>query len=370
VNEPVHATASGEQLLLEIHDVAFGGKGVARASGKAVFVPWVIDGERVRAQIERSRKNFAEARLVAVDTASSHRVEPRCPYFGECGGCAYQHIDYRHQLTIKSRQVEQTLRRLGRFDEVPMRPMIPSPKEYEYRNRIRVHVSEGIVGFYAATGRRLIDIECCPISDPAVNDELRQIRTAHPADGDYTLRARRTGEYFEQTNDGVAAALVELVRDLAGEGGTLLIDAYCGAGLFGHSLAGNFERMIGMESNARAVEQARARAGENEQYIVADVAERLPDLLSGADLESTTLVLDPPAIGLNARLIDAVTSWPPARIIYVSCDPATMARDLSAMRGAFDLRSVTPLDMFPHTAEIEAVAELAPRNAGKSPKRD
>ena len=135
---------------LRIEGVAFGGKGVARENGKAVFIPFTIDGELVSTRIVREKKQFADAEVVDLRERSSHRVEPPCPYFGECGGCAYQHIDYAHQLEIKSRQVGDVLRRIGKLKDVPMRSVIPSPLEYAYRNRITVHAENGTVGRWSA----------------------------------------------------------------------------------------------------------------------------------------------------------------------------------------------------------------------------
>src|ERR1700739_1875076 len=120
---------------LKIQDVAFGGKGVARDAGKAVFVPFTIDGEAVSAEIVREKKKFAEAELREVLTASAQRVQPRCPYFGRCGGCAYQHIDYPHQLELKFRQVRDVLQRIGKLTRLPLRPIVSSPRSYNYRNR-------------------------------------------------------------------------------------------------------------------------------------------------------------------------------------------------------------------------------------------
>src|SRR3982751_6784027 len=129
---------------LTIHDVAFGGKGVARDNGKAIFVPFTINGERVSAEISREKKQFAEAELLEVIEASPHRVVAPCPYFGRCGGCSYQHISYEHQLELKSRQVEQAMRRIARLIEPPMRPIVPSPSSYNYRNRITVHAQSDV----------------------------------------------------------------------------------------------------------------------------------------------------------------------------------------------------------------------------------
>src|SRR5690349_18670372 len=133
---------------LRIEDIAFGGKGVGRESGKVVFVPCVIQDELVSAEIVGEKKQFAQAELVDVKQASPYRVEPPCPYFGRCGGCAYQHIDYEHQLAIKWHQVRDLLRRIGKIDNPPMRPIISSPQQYGYRNRITVHVQDGVIGFY------------------------------------------------------------------------------------------------------------------------------------------------------------------------------------------------------------------------------
>src|SRR5438477_13083138 len=124
---------------LKIEDVAFGGKGVARENGKAVFIPFTIEGELVSAQITREKKQFAEAEIVDLRERSPHRVEPPCPYFSRCGGCAYQHIEYGHQLEIKSRQVRNVLQRIGKLEDVPMRSIVPSPPEYAYSNRVTVH---------------------------------------------------------------------------------------------------------------------------------------------------------------------------------------------------------------------------------------
>src|SRR6476660_69940 len=149
---------------LKIEDVAFGGKGVAREHGKAVFVPYTIEDEIVSAEIVREKKQFAEAELVEVKQSSPDRVAPQFLYFGRCGGCAYQHIDYEHQLAIKWRHVRDALQRIGKLKDVPMRPIIPSPSQYGYRNRITVHALDGVIGFFRRDSHRLIDIERCPIS--------------------------------------------------------------------------------------------------------------------------------------------------------------------------------------------------------------
>ena len=348
-------------ITLTIHDVAFGGKGVARHEGKVVFVPYVIPGEVVAAEVVREKKKFAEADLVSVETPSPDRVAPPCPYFGRCGGCAYQHMTYERQLALKAAQVEQTLRRVGRLAEVPMRPIVPAPKPYEYRNRIRVHVAGGIVGFFAADAHALIDVERCAIAAPVVNQALGRLRGGAMREGDYSLRAPGGGPFFEQTNPEVTRELVALVKATVRRGQQVLIDAYCGGGLFARELAPWFETVIGIEENVQAVAAARHHAQPHERYLAGDVAACLGELLSTHDATRTTLLLDPPTTGLDARVLDLVLAGAPAELVYVSCNPATLARDLAGLSSAYTLTAVTPVDMFPQTAEIEVVAHLTRR---------
>ena len=348
-------------LALQIHDIAFGGKGVARHEGKVFFVPFTIPGETVSARVVRQKKNFGEAELIAVTAASPDRVAPECPYFGRCGGCSYQHIAYPRQLAIKAAQVEQTLLRVGKLTSVPMRPIIAAPQPYGYRNRIRVHVAGGVTGFYAQDGRTLVDVERCAIAAPVVNKALRDLRQAGIRDGDYALRAKGGGPYFEQTNPDVTRELLSLVEATVRRGQALLVDAYCGAGIFAKKLTGLFAQVIGIEENASAIEKARRSTEPHEHYIHGDVSAHLGDLLAAHDATRTTVLLDPPATGLDARVTDLLLAAAPAEILYVSCNPATLARDLAVLGRSYDITAVTPLDMFPQTAEIEVLAHLGKR---------
>ena len=354
---------------LKIEDVAFGGKGVARDSGKAIFVPYTIDGETVQAEIVREKKKFGEADLVEVVNPSPERVAPECSYFGKCGGCAYQHISYTHQLALKFRQVRDALERIGKFTDVPMRPIISSPAPYGYRNRVTVHVQDGDIGFFRRDSHRLIDVEQCPISTEPVNAALQQLRTTSPRDGHYTLREHPGARIFSQTNDLVAGALQKLVETLVPDGQHLLIDAYCGGGFFAKALMEKFEEVIGIDWDRFAIEEANKTATAKETYIAGDVAVELTQLAVDGSPASgqlgsihPTLIVDPPAIGLPEGVRQAIINLAPRTLIYISCNPATLARDLAAFRSNFELQSVTPLDMFPQTAEIEVVAHLQARS--------
>ena len=359
-------------MELRIEDVAFGGKGVAREAGKAIFIPYTIDGERVSAHVVREKKHFAEAELHELLESSPHRVTPGCPYFGRCGGCVYQHISYEHQLEIKARQVAETLRRIGHFSELPMRPIVASPQSYAYRNRITVHCEDGAIGFYRRDEHRLIDIEVCPIAMPEVNAELKKLRSRHPRDGHYTLRARSGQRIFAQTNDAVAERLLEHVANLIPEPGALLIDAYCGAGFFAKRLLQKFDRVVGIDWDRFAIAEAKKDATEKEVYLAGDVDSELQSRSGGlqaavdavrrpGDRRSLTLIVDPPATGLTSTGRHAIVDLAPYTFIYVSCNPPTLARDLADFREHFILESVTPFDMFPQTAEIEVVVKLRSR---------
>jgi 23S rRNA (uracil1939-C5)-methyltransferase len=343
---------------LRIEDVAFGGKGVARDEGKAVFIPFTIEGERVAAKIVREKKQFAEAELVELLEPSPARVTPECPYFGRCGGCSYQHISYAHQLELKARQVEQAMRRIGHLAEPPMRPMVPSPLPYGYRNRITVHAEDGVVGFYRRDIHELIDVERCPIAAPEVNQALAQLRAGRVRDGHYTLRAHSGPRVFAQTNDAVAQALVELIAGILPGEAKLLIDAFCGAGFFAKRFAPQFERVVGIDWDRFAIDAAQKDAATNEAYVAGDVTTELRWLLQQSDLATTALILDPPATGLSAEMRHSLLDSPPATMIYVSCNPPTLARDIAELQQRFDVLAITPFDMFPQTAEIEVVAHL------------
>jgi 23S rRNA (uracil1939-C5)-methyltransferase len=256
-----------------------------------------------------------------------------------------------------------------------MRPIVPSPEQYGYRNRITVHAQDGVIGFFRRDSHRLIDIERCPISRDEVNRALTELRTqTHVRDGHYTLRASADVRVFSQTNDAVARALRDLVVDLIPPNQQLLIDAYCGAGFFAKALLEKFERVIGIDWDRFAIAAAKENATEKETYIAGDVETELkkvgavhPSRLASAnDVQSgrlrsiapPTVIVDPPATGISADVRKAILDLAPTTLIYVSCNPPTLARDLRELQQNFTIDSVTPLDMFPQTAEIEVAVHL------------
>jgi tRNA/tmRNA/rRNA uracil-C5-methylase (TrmA/RlmC/RlmD family) len=347
--------ASRPVVELEIHDVAFGGAGVGRVDGKIVFVPLTIDGERIEAELIEHRSGFDRAQLKKIVLRSVHRAEPVCPVFGRCGGCDYQHIAYDHQLELKRRQVKKLLERIGRISDVEVSATIPCANQYAFRNRITVHAMQGRIGFFAKNSRNVVDVEFCAIASPAVNEELKELRAKGLRDGQHrTLRGAGVPRTFTQTNEFIATALLEYLASHAT--GEVLVDAYCGSGFFGHALADRFRSVIGLDWSEPAIAAARKAANPNEEYVCGDVSEAIESVLEKYHPE--TVILDPSADGVQGRVTDALATKPPNRLIYVSCNPATLARDLSRLKKRFRVIAIQPFDMFPQTAEIETVAVM------------
>jgi len=359
-----------QRLELEITDVAFGGKGVGRHEDQVIFVPFVDTGERVQVEITQVKKNFAEARLLEVLSPSSHRVEPRCKYFQACAGCQYQHLDYPHQLEIKAKQLTDTLRRIGGLD-VKVDPVIPSPLPYAYRNKLSISWVSGRLGLFAEDNVTLVGVEQCDIALPEVNQKLAELRRRKikpPRSGknrqSFILRTDELEKQlpvhaFAQVNDSMVPVMKQLVRDVL-KPANLLIDAYCGAGFFALALADLAQKIIGIESHVEAVETARreakARGLANVEFIAGTVEEVLARTPLGA---GSALVIDPPREGCHPSVIETILKHHPGQIIYVSCNPSTLARDLKILSTAYRIDRIAPLDMFPQTKHLEAVCGLS-----------
>lgn len=368
----------GTKLVLQIHDIAFGGEGVGRAGDFVVFVPFVAPGETVEVELLEVKKNFARARLLKVLQASPDRVEAPCKYFGECGGCQYQHLGYNVQLRIKHKQISDLFQRIGGFSGALIAPVVPCPQPFGYRNRIMVRshwnkpAQKLDVGFLPAQSRFVVDIDECLIAEPAINEQLKHVRANPPPRGGLKVVLRIAPEgwdvprdSFFQNNFFLLPKLVETVRErLRASGTKFLIDAYCGVGFFSIELADLVEKFVGVEIDAQAIKAARRNAASrnktNGEFLSGSTEEMLPQLLTRFDADSTTIILDPPRVGCLPQTVELLRRIRPAQIIYVSCHPATLARDLNNLcaEGVFELDQVTPLDMFPQTQHVECVADL------------
>jgi len=381
---PAFAPAPGQQYPLRIDDLAFGGEGVGRLDDLVVFVPFVIPGEEVLVELTEIKKRFARARLVKVLSPSPDRVAPRCRYFGDCGGCQYQHLAYGRQLAHKRKQIADLLQRVGGLDAARVEPVIPCPQLYHYRNRIMVRSQWNkaeqrlVIGFLGQNNRFVVDLEECVIAEPALNERLREVRAQPPPKGGVKVTLRLApedwdlpGDSFFQTNFFLLPRLVETVRQLVGDGGARwLVDAYCGVGFFSLSCADLLGEFIGIDVDQQAIRAARQNAARrgvtNGEYFVGRTEFMLDDLLRKFPARETVFVLDPPRTGCPAPSLRRLKEACPRQIIYVSCHPATLARDLILLcqDGVFDLARVQPLDMFPHTQHVECVADLRRREAG------
>ncbi|NQZ57152.1 MAG: class I SAM-dependent RNA methyltransferase [Lentisphaeraceae bacterium] len=396
----------GQQLTVEIVDVAFGGKGVARLDGLVCFVAYTLPGETVKIEITTKKKKFLEADLVEVIKASEDRVEPECSLFGTCGGCQYQHISYEKQLDIKKSQLEQVLARIGGFDDIPViEKVIPSPSPYHYRNRITLNPRKledkyVIYGYRNEKTRELMEIKSCPIASEEVNELIplvHRTKWAHTnAKRDKpksaTLRNSAGDEpvifygmapnampwrkediggkefrvplaSFYQVNSEVAVDLFNLTSEWINElPVTRVVDAFCGAGFLS---AGIKDRdVVGVEENEAAVQAAHYNAlqwgAKSSNYIAGDANKLMKRHLKGRG-KNTALILDPPRRGCGPQTIAAIQEHKPAWILYVSCDPATLSRDLKQICGEesnYSVEKLAMLDMFPQTTHFETMILL------------
>jgi 23S rRNA (uracil1939-C5)-methyltransferase len=443
----------GDELVVAVERLTYGGEGVARVDGLAVFVTGAAPGEVVRAKVRKVHRRHVEAGLVSVEKASVDRVAPRCRHFDEgCGGCCWQHVAYPAQLVAKASAVRDSLERLGGFRDLPIRPIIPAPDAFNYRNKmefafhpngilglhprgawydiIRLHECflespeavaivkaaqafverHGISCYHPRSGQGLLRELCVRQSRgtgeillgivtspgdfpeghamadhlakvvPNVAGVVRSIRNtpdgaAPPVETtvlygqDYmteitaSQRFRIHMETFFQTNSAQAERLVEVVKELAGDvQGAEVVDVYCGVGLFSLALTATGAHVVGVEIVEAAIQAARRNAAENGLtspiFHAGDARKVLAEVLP-AGLSPKVLVLDPPRAGAGGKVMRRIARACPERIVYVSCNPTTLARDLVELRPfGYSVAAVQPLDLFPQTYHVETVIAL------------
>lgn len=374
----LNSIAIGQKHTVTIEDLAFGGEGVARVGEFVLFVPFVITGESVEIEVTEVKKTFGRAKLLRVLTPSPDRTEPLCQHFAACGGCQYQHINYAAQLRFKQKQVADLFQRIGGIDPSIVAPVVPCPQPYGYRNRIMIRSQWNKpeqklnIGFVRWDCGLVEDIFDCKISEPALNEQIAHVRKNPPPKGGIKVVLRIPPEDWEvprdsffQNNFFLLPGLVQAVREKLTAAKTKhLVDLYCGVGFFGIELADSVESFVGVECDRMAITAARKNAAKrnltNGEFISATVEEALPQLVNRFSAEATSVLIDPPRKGCLPETLQLLRAQRPAQIIYVSCHPATMARDLNILcsEGVFKLESVTPLDMFPQTQHVECVADL------------
>ena len=376
----------GQRLELDITDIAFGGDGIGRVEGFVVFVPFVLGGERVEVEIIDVKKRYATADLVRVITPAPQRVEPRCQYYQQCAGCQYQHVDYRHQLELKRKQIIDIFQRIGGIKTPPIEPVVASSREYAYRNKLVVH-GPGAPGFWTMRGRSVIPIARCEIAREEINAKLSEPLAV---DKHLTLRSNSAGQtwlftasdeiieetvlgktlrvplgsFFQVNREVIELALQHTRQAFAASSCKILVDAYCGIGLFALLLGDLAGHVYGIEEDARAITVANENAahlGLSRYDFYPGKTERLLFYtLRQCKLEETCLILDPPRSGCGRPVLKTLREQKPRKLIYVSCAPPMLARDIKELlKAGYRLERVTPFDMFPQTAHCEAVAELS-----------
>lgn len=382
-------STTSERLTLDVESIAAGGHCVAHHDGTVVFVRYALPGERVVARITGSGKGgrFLRAVTEEVIDASPHRVEPRCEYFGRCGGCDFQHVDWRYQHELKTSVLRDALRRIGGFDDVDDVVVVAVSGDvdgYSWRSKLRLtKAAAGALGFRGHRSHDIVPIDQCAIASIPIPEERddwgSEVVVAAGTDGRTSIlndgvvvSGRRyvtheaIGRQWRVDVDGfwqahpMAAQLLaeEVVARAQVRSGDRVADLYSGVGLFAAALVGDADVVHAVESSASAVKNATRNLHDLPDIRIhhADVAAWLDGSTDPLDV----VVCDPPRSGLGAELVAAVTRRGPRRWVYVSCDPASLARDLKAARDLGWLVSdISGFDLFPMTQHIETVVTLS-----------
>ena len=393
----------GDRLDLTLESWGRLGEAMARHEDVPVFVLGGIPGERVTAEVVRVHRKYASATVVHVLERSQNRVEPPCPYFGQCTGCQWQHLEYSAQLAAKREKVIDALVRVGGLDidaaDGPVDETLPSPNRYGYRNHARLTVSkQGELGFVNRETRRFVRIDHCMLMRPAVNTILEELQDQCQETTQLSIRAGDRGEMspdgylvqpqmynpavsvstgqkryieevadnrffvsspsFFQVNVEQAAKAAEIVREGLGLGREdVLLDAYTGVGTFAVLLASHVKRVLAVEESSAAVADARENAAgiPNVEFLLG----RTENVLGELSIRPDAVILDPPRSGCQPQALTSLVKLAPSRVAYVSCDAETLARDLKVLSAeGFTLDRVVPIDMFPQTHHVECVALL------------
>ena len=397
-------TQQGDRVTLTLTSWGRLGEAMADFDGYNVFVAGGIPGERVVAEVVKVHRKYVSAKVVDVLEASPDRVEPPCPYYGECTGCQWQHLSYDAQLKTKHEKVTDALQRVGELADPPVSEVRPSPDQLGYRNHARFTINrDGALGFINRETRQFVRIDKCLLMHQGVNDLLEELQDhcgettqlsiragkysgdfliqpylVHPEIGVLTGQKRYTESVagqdflvsspsFFQVNVEQAAAAADVVRDrLHLTADDVLLDAYTGVGTFAILLAPSVKRVIAVEESSAAVADAKQNAGDlqNLEFVLG----RTEDVLRNLPVKPDVVVLDPPRSGCQPRALESLIEMAPSRVAYVSCDAETLGRDLKILcQGGYRLDEVAPLDMFPQTHHVECVALLSRGESSSQP---
>jgi 23S rRNA (uracil1939-C5)-methyltransferase len=418
----------GDLLEGTVSGIAFGGAGIVRHGQLVVFIPFTVPGDHISYRITESKKNYARGELVKLEKPSDKRITPACPYFGECGGCQLQHIDYQSQTEYKRQFVQDALKRIGRLAaEVPIE-IVPAKQVWAYRRHITLTLKahEGLfqMGYIATDGHSLLPVKCCPIfvpmNDPVIvqlHALVLELKAQSDSSGRVTMLKHDHGGYiltfhFDRAPDNADAVMKramaaghwkgiigysqvygEVVTEYQIDGirfqaspevfiqnhpeqslniymelcrlaqsNQKVLDLYCGIGISSLLLAKRGVSVVSIEGNPEAIRLAQQNAVQNSikgvKFVCGDVKRKLSAVLK--DNQFDCIILNPPRTGADPQVIDLIRQHRPKNIIYISCMPSTLARDLSPLckEGGYRLATATAFDMFPQTTHVETLAAL------------
>lgn len=405
-----------ETIQIKMEKMVYGGDCLGRLpDGRAVFVPFVLPGEVVLVEIVEDKKRYARAWPVELVEESPDRIQPRCIHFGECGGCQYQNLDYTKQLVLKESIMIDQFQRIGKIEEPPLHPIVPSPSPWQYRNTVQFHLGQGgELGYIHADGEHLLIIQECHLPQDEINELWPQLELGAesgiyrlgmrqdtydsimlilegedpkppefsvdipvsavytPPDANltvlagadhliYTLKERHfqvSARSFFQVNTAMAEKMIEHVLEhvhLTHQ--SRVIELYAGVGLFSAFIAGKVGHLTAIESSGSACHDFTVNLTEFDNVVLYEA--QAEDVLPTLNIETDLLIADPPRSGLAPAVHDAIGILKPSQIAYISCDPATLARDIKKIIGKdYQLISATPFDLFPQTAHMETIALL------------
>lgn len=376
---------------LTIEKLVYGGEGLARQEGRVVLTPFVAPGEVVRAEVDRVKNDVFRGRLLEVVSPASARVAALCPFFLRCGGCQLQHLDYAAQVEQKSAMLREVLRRVGKLDITGDIGVITG-EPWQYRNRIQLHIDRGAVGYFEHGSRRLCPIDRCPIASPALNQAIAALNARRAQLGSFTggvelftnetdvqinvLDRAPRAVYSALESMGTSAPiayggfqvsrnsffqvnrfLIEPLVDCAlGEAqGQTALDLYAGVGLFSRALAARFRHVTAVEAGHSAFRDLQHNLGETVRAEKATVE----DYLGSVQVPPDCVLADPPRAGLTKSVVLQLMRIETPRLVIVSCDPATLARDLQGLIAAgYRIEKLTLVDLFPNTFHLETVVHL------------
>lgn len=350
-------------FLMKIHieKLVHGGAGMGHSGGKAVFVPFSAPGDALEIEIVADHAGFSEGKILRIVELAQCRTEPRCPVFGKCGGCQWQHIEYSEQLKWKREILAETLARMGRVECPNVLEALPSPRQWHYRNRMMLHVSSaGRVGYYRARSKEVVEFKTCFIAEEELNRELGE-RREELGRRDRGILLRTSGEEsFSQVNTEQNEMLRSLLCEwLLEVPHSTVLELYAGSGNLTEGIAAIAERVIASEIDVRAIEAAAdkfAHAGIHNVEFKRKAAEKVAKRHAGL---CDAVVIDPPRKGC-LEAIEAIAMGGTASILYISCDPATLARDARHLtESGYSLVKSKPVDMFPQTFHIESISLFA-----------